>query len=121
MGSISFSSLSVIRVAPDNNLITNWQIAYNYLKTGIGSWYSASFENFMRENDMTRDELNDITYPNGKYVELFKKKFNNDWINVFTFNNRTYVGLESRRIDYEKDKNNGINHVEQKIKTGYYK
>ena len=31
-----------------------------------------------------------------------------------------YVGLESRRIDYEKDKQNGTNHIEKLIKEGKY-
>jgi hypothetical protein len=38
-----------------------------------------------------------------------------DWVNVFTYNNVTYVGLESRRIAYERDKEAGTNWVEDAI------
>jgi len=31
-----------------------------------------------------------------------------------------YVGLESRRIDYERDKESGVDHVEDLLKIGYY-
>lgn len=43
-------------------------------------------------------------------------------INVFTYdgNNVEYVGLESRRLDYERDKLNGTNRIEKLIKQGYY-
>ncbi len=44
----------------------------------------------------------------------------NDHINIFTFNNVEYIGLESRRLDYERDKANGTNWVEDAIKAGYY-
>jgi hypothetical protein len=30
------------------------------------------------------------------------------------------LGLESRRLDYEADKQNGTNHIEDLIKQGYY-
>lgn len=41
-------------------------------------------------------------------------------INVFTYNRRQYIGLEYRRLDYERDKRNGVNHVEEWIKKGVY-
>lgn len=44
----------------------------------------------------------------------------NDSINIFTYNNITYIGLESRRIDYERDKKLGINWVEKAIREGKY-
>lgn len=41
-------------------------------------------------------------------------------VNEFLYNNRPYVGLESRRLDYERDARNGTNHVEQWIARGVY-
>jgi hypothetical protein len=43
-------------------------------------------------------------------------------INVFTYegNGIEYIGLESRRIDYERDKENGVNHIEKLIESGHY-
>jgi hypothetical protein len=49
------------------------------------------------------------------------EKFFNDKINIFIYNKVEYIGLESRRIDYDKDKLNGTNWVEDAIKAGYYK
>lgn len=43
-----------------------------------------------------------------------------DKINIFTFNGVEYIGLETRRIDYEHDKLLGINWVEDAIKAGKY-
>ena len=44
-----------------------------------------------------------------------------DKVNFFEFQNREYVGLESRRLHYEEDKLNGTNHVEKLIAAGVYK
>ena len=41
-------------------------------------------------------------------------------VNEFVWNERPFIGLESRRIQYEKDKVNGTNHVEHLIKQGAY-
>jgi hypothetical protein len=49
------------------------------------------------------------------------EKFFSDKINIFIYNKVEYIGLESRRIDYDKDKLNGTNWVEDAIKAGYYK
>ena len=43
-----------------------------------------------------------------------------DRVNVFTFLGVEYVGLESRRQDYENDKEAGTNYVEKLIQAGYY-
>lgn len=39
-----------------------------------------------------------------------------DSINIFQYNDVTYIGLESRRLDYERDKLTGTNWVEDAIK-----
>jgi hypothetical protein len=49
----------------------------------------------------------------------FQKRFN-DHINIFIYNDVEYIGLESRRIDYERDMINGTNWVEDAIAAGYY-
>ena len=41
-------------------------------------------------------------------------------INIFKYADIEYIGLESRRLDYERDKENGINHVEKLIEKGFY-
>ena len=41
-------------------------------------------------------------------------------INKFMYNDYKYIGLESRRIDYENDKKNGTNHIENLIEQGVY-
>lgn len=51
------------------------------------------------------------------------KNFNqkhNDSINIFFYNNVEYIGLETRRMDYETDKIKGVNWVEHAIKHGVY-
>lgn len=49
----------------------------------------------------------------------FSKNFC-DEINIFNYNGIEYMGLESRRIDYERDKLEGTNWVEKEIKRGKY-
>jgi hypothetical protein len=44
----------------------------------------------------------------------------NDQVNVFTFGGVEYIGLETRRLDYERDKLNGTNKVERMIQLGLY-
>jgi hypothetical protein len=43
-----------------------------------------------------------------------------DKINFFTFNGVEYMGFESRRLDYERDKVAKTNHVERLIERGAY-
>lgn len=42
-------------------------------------------------------------------------------INVFVFNDVEYVGLESRRLDYEADKAAGKNKIEKALSDGVFK
>lgn len=51
--------------------------------------------------------------------QTFQQRFN-DSINIFVYNDVEYIGLESRRIDYEHDSRNGTNWVEAAIAAGYY-
>jgi len=41
-------------------------------------------------------------------------------INQFTYGRHEYVGLESRRLDYERDKALGTNKIEDLILQGVY-
>lgn len=41
-------------------------------------------------------------------------------INIFYYNGVEYIGLESRRLDYERDKNSNVNMVEDLIEAGFY-
>jgi hypothetical protein len=43
-----------------------------------------------------------------------------DDINIFFYNDIEYVGLESRKIDYDRDKDLGVNWVENAINEGKY-
>jgi len=58
---------------------------------------------------LTSDELS----------SYFKFKYD-DKINTFMYNSVTYIGLESRRVAYERDKLAGVNWVEDAIKRGLY-
>eukprot|EP01084_Bolivina_argentea_P167283 290358_1 len=97
-----------------------WQKAYNYLQYTLRPWYASGVNKFCKITNMSYSELNDISYPNGTYSNAFRHQFNDDWINIFAFKDVTYVGLQSRKIDYDKDKENGTNIVEQRIQNGYY-
>jgi hypothetical protein len=61
---------------------------------------------------ITRPQLLDVAAASGDR--------SGDAVNVFTFGGVEYLGLESRRVDYEEDKAAGTNHVEDKIKSGWY-
>ena len=58
---------------------------------------------------LTSDELS----------SYFKFKYD-DKINTFMYNSVIYIGLESRRVAYERDKLAGVNWVEDAIKRGLY-
>lgn len=51
--------------------------------------------------------------------DAFEERFG-DKLNIFIFNNVEYIGLQSRKIDYDRDASNGTNWVEKAIKEGYY-
>lgn len=76
------------------------------------SYYSISPNYAAKKLNITKSLFNDMI----KHVE---KRYNVQ-INIFKFNDRTYVGLESRRIDYKNDKKNGTNHIEKLIEQGVY-
>ena len=52
--------------------------------------------------------------------ELQSKGSGGDHVNLFTFNGVEYVGLESHRLAYERDRLARTNHVEGLIGLGYH-
>jgi hypothetical protein len=43
-----------------------------------------------------------------------------DHVNVFVYGGVQYIGLESRRIAYDRDKAAGTNHVDRLVQQGVY-
>ena len=74
-------------------------------------WYSYSIKWLMLELGVEERQLRYL-------VDLARSR--GQTINVFSFHDVEYVGLESRRLDYERDKVLGVNHVEQLIALGEY-
>lgn len=84
------------------------------------NYYSLEIKYVSRILDVSVYKLKRLDYKkNNNYSIEFKELFGTH-INIFTYNNITYIGLESRRIDYERDKELGCNWVEDAIKNGEY-
>jgi hypothetical protein len=79
-------------------------------------YYSLSIKYVSRELNVPLSYLQSL---NHKIGMRFENRFG-DRINIFIFNDVEYIGLESRRIDYEIDKMNGCNWVEDAIAAGLY-
>lgn len=75
-------------------------------------WYSLATSAFL-------DTLNIQVQELAASIDRLRTKAGHK-INVFSYNGRQYIGLEHRRLDYERDKRNGVNHVERWIKEGVY-
>jgi hypothetical protein len=71
-------------------------------------WYSFGTQMICKELRINRKQL----------MQLISHS--SEQINVFKFNGVEYIGLESRRIDYELDKFAGINLVEKLIEQNHY-
>ena len=78
----------------------------------INDWYSLSTEYLKDKLLVDRPELMELITNVEKHMSV--------QINVFVYNNVEYIGLESRRLDYERDKLNGTNRIEKLIRDGYY-
>jgi hypothetical protein len=76
------------------------------------SYYSISPNYITKKMNISLDLLNNLLI---QVEKVYGMK-----INKFTYNNYKYIGLESRRIDYENDKKNGTNHIEHLIEQGVY-
>jgi hypothetical protein len=79
---------------------------------GDRRWYSYGTDALCRKLNMPHDHLLAMA----KHMENVTE----EQINVFEHNGTEYMGLESRRVDYEKDKQEGKNWVEDAIAQGRY-
>jgi len=83
-------------------------------------YYSLGINSLAKRLGVTVSYLESLDFEKKTVKSIdFYLKFG-DYINIFTYNNVRYIGLESRRIAYEVDKLNGCNWVENAIKAGKY-
>jgi hypothetical protein len=100
-----------MRKLTSENLTSKERCMYTLLKDR--DWYSYGVGTMLRYCSIkSEQELHDVA------MSLSKKI--NDKINFFVYNNVEYMGLETRRIDYEHDKKIGTNKVEKLIAKGKY-
>lgn len=93
------------------NLTEKERSVYNILKDK--RWYSYGIRSIKKKVGIdSTSELKDIS------ISLSKKV--GDKINFFSYNNINYIGFESRRLDYERDKKAGTNRIEKLIAEGAY-
>jgi homoserine trans-succinylase len=78
------------------------------------AWYSYSMHYVCRWVSMSREQVIDIV------MRINESPACIDKINIFSFGGVEYLGLESRRLDYEYDKQMGTNPVEHYIAMGLY-
>jgi hypothetical protein len=97
-----------------SNVIDTDKQIYNLLRDE--SYYSLGLNSLSKKLGVTKSYIRSLDH--NVNIE-FKKRFN-DHINIFAYNTITYVGLESRRIAYVIDKQNGCNWVEKAISEGRY-
>jgi hypothetical protein len=74
-------------------------------------WYSYSTMWLLQALDVTAVELAGLVHG---------LRTRGHQVNVFDYNGVEYIGLETRRLDYERDRKNGVNHVETLIAQGHY-
>ncbi len=80
------------------------------------SYYSLGLNFVSKKLDIPTHVLRD--YKERISQEMMRKY--GDSYNVFTFKDTEYIGLQSRKIQYDSDAKEGVNWVEDKIKEGYY-
>lgn len=96
---------------PPNILTKKEKQVYEIIKNK--EWYSYGLRYIMKLlNLQSFEEIHKIA------VSLSNKI--DDKVNIFSYNGVQYMGLETRRIDYERDRINGKNKVEKLIKQGHY-
>ena len=77
-------------------------------------YYSISSEYAMDQLGVSKDELVEMVAKLGYNKKVQINRF------VYSGNGVEYIGLESRRLDYERDKLNGTNRIEKLIEAGFY-
>ena len=99
---------------------SDYDILYKLLANKNKGYYSLGIKYVSRLTQIPLDELKKLDWKtNSAYADIFESLYN-DKINVFTFNNITYIGLETRRLDYNKDEILGINKIAKAVKRGDY-
>ena len=103
---------NIVTMKPPNILTKKEKQVYEIIKNK--EWYSYGLQYIMRLLDLQSvEEMTKIA------VSLSNKI--GDKVNIFSYNGVYYVGLETRRLDYERDRREGKNKVEKLIKQGHYK
>jgi len=74
-------------------------------------WYSLAPSYLKEHLHLTTAQLNQ---------EIQRLRHRGIQVNIFDFNGRTYVGLESRRLDYDRDEQAGTNHIAKLVDRGFY-
>lgn len=77
------------------------------VSSGVYSVSTKSFEMDQKQMNKFVEQLNSYL----KEIEISKKCDVVEKINVFTYGNVEYIGLESRRVDYEIDEKLGTNRI----------
>jgi hypothetical protein len=84
------------------------------------TYYSLSLSYLSKLTGIPVSDLRKLDKRSKSKLALDFESIYNDHINIFIYNNVEYIGLETRRIAYEIDKQNGTNWVEDAIKKGVY-
>jgi len=105
---------------PSLSLTAQEELLYSVLSDR--SWYSYTLSALLRDlfpkSKSPRDDL--MTVVNSLTPKL-QIKDKEEKINIFMYEHHEFIGLESRRKDYENDKANKSNFVENLIQDGHYK
>lgn len=83
-------------------------------------FYSCEIYWASKQINIPVNELMKYAYMANTPESIMFENITNDHINIFNYNGVTYIGLESERIRYDKDKDKGINYVEYLIGQGIY-
>lgn len=92
---------------------------YDLLARRSEGYYSLGIKGVSRKLDIDIDLLRAL----GDWESRPGKKFHylqEDYINVFKYGNIEYIGLESRRLHYERDEIRGTNSIADAVKRGDY-
>ena len=80
------------------------------------TWYSFSTTFLLQRLCVNTHQLKNLV----QELDSTLRTQGSNHVNLFVYNGVQYIGLESRRKDYERDKITGTNHVERLIEAGAY-
>lgn len=83
-------------------------------------FYSYEIKHTSKETNIPIDRLVKYVHGSNTPESLYFEKQTKDHVNIFTYNDVTYIGLETERVRYDRDKQNKTNYVENLIHKGYY-